>query len=87
MIANIQGSPLVFRYVAAIPVYIALAYLLSFASNWKQAAAIGGATYAVYDFTNYATIKNYTLSFALQDTAWGATLFAIVYKLMISFGI
>ncbi len=82
MIMQIQGSPLVFRYAAAIPVYLALAYLLTLASNWRQAALIGGATYAVYDFTNYATLKDYTLGFALQDTAWGAILFAAVYKIM-----
>ena len=81
MIMQIQGSPLVFRYAAAIPVYIALAYLLTLASNWRHAALIGGATYAVYDFTNYASLKNYTLSFALQDVAWGAILFGLVYTI------
>ncbi len=87
MIMQIQGSPLVFRLVAAIPVYLALAYLLTLASNWRQAALIGGATYAVYDFTNYATLKDYTLSFALQDTTWGAILFGLVYKLKTYLGI
>jgi uncharacterized membrane protein len=80
MVQAIQGSPLVFRYAAAIPVYLALGYLLSLASSWKEAALIGGATYAVYDFTNYATLKNFTLKFALQDTLWGATLFGISYS-------
>ncbi len=80
MVQAIQGSSLVFRYAGAIPVYLALGYLLSLASSWKEAALIGGATYAVYDFTNYATLKNYTLKFALQDTLWGATLFGISYS-------
>ena len=81
MIQAIQGSPLVFRYAAAIPVYLALAYLLTLATSWRSAAAIGAATYAVYDFTNYASLKNYTLKFALQDTAWGSILFALTYLL------
>ncbi len=81
MIQAIQGSPLVFRYLAAVPVYLALAYLLNLANSWKQAAAIGAATYAVYDFTNYASLKNYTLSFALRDTIWGGVLFALTYLL------
>ena len=79
MIQSIQGSPIVFRYVAAIPVYLALSYLIGLASSWREAAAIGAATYAVYDFTNYATIKNYTLPFALQDTAWGSLLFGLTW--------
>ncbi len=79
MIQAIQGSPLVFRYIAAVPVYFALAYLLNLASSWREAAAIGAATYAVYDFTNYASLKNYTLSFALQDTVWGGVLFALTW--------
>ena len=79
MIQKIQGSALEFKLWPAVPVYLALSYLLNLATNWKQAALIGGATYAVYDFTNLATLKDYTLSFAIQDTLWGATLFAIVY--------
>ena len=79
MIQAIQGSALTFRYAAAIPVYLALSYLLNLASTWQSAAAIGAATYAVYDFTNYASLKNYTLAFALQDTAWGSILFALTW--------
>ena len=79
MIQKIQGSALEFKLWAAIPVYLALSYLLNLATNWKQAALIGGATYAVYDFTNLATLKDYTVAFAIQDTLWGAALFALVY--------
>ena len=79
MIQKIQGSPLEFKLWPAVPVYLALSYLLNLATNWKQAALIGGATYAVYDFTNLATLKDYTFAFGIQDTLWGATLFSIVY--------
>ncbi len=87
MIQAIQGSPLVFRYVAAVPVYIALAYLIGLATSWKQAAAIGAATYAVYDFTNYATLKNYTIEFALRDTAWGGVLFTLTWLALNKLGV
>jgi uncharacterized membrane protein len=87
MIQAIQGSPLVFRLIAAVPVYLALAYLLNLANSWKQAAAIGAATYAVYDFTNYASLKNYTLSFALQETAWGSILFALTWLALNKLGL
>lgn len=80
MVTQIQGSTLKFRLAAAIPVYLALGYLLTFAGSASQAAMLGAATYAVYDFTNYATLRDYTLTFALIDTAWGGTLFALTYK-------
>ncbi len=43
---------------------------------------MGAATYAVYDFTNLATLKNYDFSFAVVDTLWGGVLFAIVRFLL-----
>lgn len=82
MVSSIQGSALQFRLLAALPVYLALGYLLTLAGSVQQAALLGAATYAVYDFTNYATLKGYTLQFALIDTAWGGTLFGIAYKLL-----
>ena len=86
MIQAIQGSPLVFRYVAAIPVYLALAYLLTLAKSWKSAALIGGATYAVYDFTTHALLTNYDWRFALADTVWGGILFGLTHLALVSFG-
>ena len=79
MIQAIQGSPVEFRMWAAVPVYLALAYLITLADSPTKAAAIGGATYAVYDFTNLATLKNYTVPFAIQDTLWGAILFGLTF--------
>jgi uncharacterized membrane protein len=64
---------------AVIPVYLALAYLMKFANSVKEAFILGSLTYAVYDFTNYATLSNYPLSFALLDTVWGGVLFGLVY--------
>jgi uncharacterized membrane protein len=39
---------------------------------------VGVVIYGVYDSTNYATLSNYTASFALKDTLWGGILFASV---------
>ena len=86
LIRKIQGgAAMQFRLWAAVPVYVALGYLLTIAqslpgASWRHAALIGAATYAVYDFTNLAAFKNYTIQFALQDTLWGATLMAIAFK-------
>ena len=39
---------------------------------------IGFLIYGIYNFTNYATIKNYTIKTTLIDTLWGTILFGIV---------
>ena len=81
MVSSIQGSPLRFRAWAAIPVYIALGYLLLQQKSVQSAAASGAAVYAVYDFTNLAIFDKYPLSFAIQDTLWGGVLFSLAYLL------
>lgn len=72
----VQGSPLQFRYEPGIIVYAALAYLVLQTESAIEAFKYGAATYAVYDFTNLATLKQYDLQFALMDTLWGGILFA-----------
>ena len=78
MIKRIQGVPLEMRWAAAPPIYLALAFLVQKAASTPEAFAIGLATYAVYDFTNYATLAKYDLSFAVADSVWGGVLFSIV---------
>ena len=84
MFQAIQGSPVTFNYVAAAIVYVALAYLVTMPGidSAAKAAALGAATYAVYDFTNLAIFRNYTIKFAMIDTAWGGALFAIVHTIL-----
>jgi hypothetical protein len=84
MVQRIQGgAPFQMRWEAAPPVYLALAYLLTKAGSTLDAFLIGLATYAVYDFTNLATLAKYELSFAVADSLWGGTLFAIVREVAI----
>jgi len=83
MFTKIQGSrALAMRLWAAPIVYAALAYLLVQMKSLKEAAASGVAVYAVYDFTNLLTFKDYNLSFAIQDTLWGGVLFSIAYSIL-----
>jgi uncharacterized membrane protein len=83
MTAKIQGSPVVFRYGAAVVVYLAMAYLLdTFATSVGEAFALGLGTYAVYDFTNYALLKDYDVRFAVADSVWGGVLFSMAYSVM-----
>ena len=88
MIKKIQGgAPMELRWGAAVPVYFALAYLIQVADSTLQAGLIGLSTYAVYDFTNLATLKNYSLEFAVADSLWGGILFMIVRELGLRLGL
>jgi len=82
MVAGIQGSPLRFRLWSAIPVYLALGYLLLQQKSVQGAAIAGLCVYAVYEYTNYAIFDKYPLSFVIQDTLWGGVLFGLAYWLL-----
>jgi uncharacterized membrane protein len=49
--------------------------------DWTRAAMLGAAfgffAYATYDLTNLATLKNWPLSLALADMAWGSFVTAL----------
>lgn len=77
LVLRIQGSDLKLRYAPALVVYLALAYLVTKTETPMEAFKVGVAVYAVYDFTNYAMFKNYTLSFAIMDSIWGGILMAM----------
>jgi uncharacterized membrane protein len=82
MYNNIQGE-LKVRYWSAALCYIFLGILLyHFILKPKkpvsEAFLLGLCVYGVYDSTNYALLKKYSLKVAIMDTLWGGTLFAIV---------
>jgi len=58
-----------------IPVAI-MYFVLSRPKDLKAAAidgaVLGVAMYGLYDLTNYATLKGWTLEMAVTDTLWGA---------------
>ena len=87
MILSIQGSPVVLNYWAAAVVYLALAFLLLQMKSPLEAFYFGTATYAVYDFTNLATLKNYDVKFALADSLWGGILFYIAHTVLEKIGL
>jgi uncharacterized membrane protein len=83
MFSDIQGGRSIhMRLWPAVVVYIALAYLLLLQTSAKGAFLSGAAVYAVYDFTNMAVFKDYTLGIAVADTLWGGVLFTIAYLLV-----
>ena len=85
VIRGIQGSAIKLRFAPAILVYIAIAYLVLKCSSPTEAALTGMAAYAIYDFTNYSTLTNYPLAFAVSDTLWGGALFWLIFTVRSSF--
>jgi uncharacterized membrane protein len=79
MIRDIQGSTLVLNPIPAIIVYLAIGFLATIPTTPVESFGLGAATYAVYDFTNLATLKKYQPLFALADTFWGGVLFTLVF--------
>lgn len=83
LFSKIQGGrPVQMRLWPAVIVYIALAFLLLKQTSVFEAALSGSAVYAVYDFTNLAVFKDYTLEFAIADSIWGGVLFAISFAIL-----
>jgi uncharacterized membrane protein len=76
MVEKIQGSPLQFNLWPSQIVYLAMAYLLTRTKTPSDAFLLGLCVYAVYDFTNLATLNNYSPYFAIADSLWGGILFA-----------
>ena len=79
MIQKIQGSPISIRIFPSILVYVFMAYLLTIPKSYGEAFLMGAAVYGVYDATNYATIKNYSPTFAIADTTWGGILMSTAW--------
>jgi uncharacterized membrane protein len=78
------------NWTAAVVFYlIYIAGILFFAvrpaldhNSWRQAAALGALfgffTYATYDLTNLATIKNWPMIIVIVDILWGVCLCGVV---------
>jgi uncharacterized membrane protein len=82
MFRKIQGSSIQVVWWAALVVYVALAYLLLQTKEPSEAFGLGLATYAVYDFTNLATLRDYEPLFAVVDSLWGGVLFYIARSVL-----
>ncbi len=82
MLIKIQGSGVNLNWWAAGIVYFAMAFLVLQTKTPQQAFYYGVATYAVYDFTNLATLKQYDPKFAVADSIWGGILFCITRSVL-----
>lgn len=89
-VKSIQGSDIKINIIATGLVYVVLIYGLNYFiikrnKSVKEAALLGFFVYAVYELTNYALFKNWSVITVIIDTLWGGILFglttAIVYKI------
>jgi uncharacterized membrane protein len=89
-IKRVQGTPMEFNLFGAIMCYIFLIFGINYfiirpKKSIKDAFLLGLVIYAVYEFTNYAVLKNWPLLLVVMDTLWGGVLFAsttfIMYEL------
>jgi len=82
MVERIQGRTMEVRFLAAIPVYLGMAYLLLQTKSYTEAALYGLSVFAVYDMTNYAVFREYSANIALTDIVWGSILFTFTRYLL-----
>lgn len=99
-LARLNGDSIDVDKVAAAIVYfiMVLAFVVflapiiasaSWAESLLKAAFFGLVIYGVYDFTNMATLRDYSWTLSLVDMAWGGFLFAVtatVLKLCTQWG-
>lgn len=85
---NWTAAALFYLFYAAGLVFFAVQPALR-GHSWRIAllngAALGFIAYGTYDFTNLATIRNWSLALTLADLAWGTVLSALVATLAYTF--
>ena len=80
-IQDIQGSKIEFKFLGAVLCYIFLIYGLNYfiikpRKTVSEAFLLGLVIYGVYETTNYALFKNWSMITVIIDTLWGGLLFA-----------
>ena len=89
-IARIQGKPIELNMIGVLLCYTFLIFGFNYFIVQKQQSVLdafflGLVIYAVYEFTNYALLANWSILTVIMDTLWGGVLFAttafIVFKI------
>jgi len=86
MVKGIQKDDMKINMFGAIGSYLLLIlvlykFIIVERKSPSDAFLLGFCIYGVFDFTNIAIFKNYSLLPALLDTLWGGVLFYIVTKI------
>jgi uncharacterized membrane protein len=88
---NVQKSPLKFRLTGALLVYVLLIlgmyyFIIKDKKSLQEAFLFGVLIYGVYDFTNYATLQNWSIKYSIMDMFLGGTMTTvsafIIYELL-----
>jgi uncharacterized membrane protein len=80
-IQRVQGSPIKVNYLGAALCYIFLIvginyFIIKPRKSVSDAFLLGIVIYGVYETTNYALLKNWSIWTVIIDTLWGGLLFA-----------
>lgn len=80
-IKAIQGSPIKMNYLGAAICYVFLIvginyFIIKSRKSVSDAFLLGIIIYGVYETTNYALFKNWSILTVIIDTLWGGLLFA-----------
>ncbi len=80
-IQNVQGSDLKMNLLGAALCYVFLIvginyFIIKPKKSINEAFLLGLVIYGVYETTNYALFKNWSLATVFIDTLWGGVLFA-----------
>jgi uncharacterized membrane protein len=81
-IIKVQRVVMEFRIEGAILCYLAIVlginyFIIQPKRSPMDAFLLGLMVYAIYDTTNYATLKKWSPYLAAMDSIWGGTLFAL----------
>ena len=81
-VVNIQRVVMQVKPIPAIFVYLLLVFVINYFIIQKnrsplEAFLLGLCIYGIYEGTNYAMFKKWTLQVALMDTLWGGILFGL----------
>ena len=83
LIKTVQGSAVELRIVPALLVYVLIPLAVTFfaimpsetmSEAVTRGAALGTSMYGLYDLTNLASLKGWTVAMAVTDTLWGTVL-------------
>lgn len=81
-IQKVQGSPMKVNYLGVALCYILLIaglnyFIIKPRKSVSDAFLLGLVIYGVYETTNYALLKNWSIITVIIDTLWGGILFAL----------
>jgi len=81
-IKKVQGSPVSVNFLAIVICYIFLIiginyFIIKPKRSVQDAFLLGLVIYGVYETTNWALLKNWSVITVIIDTLWGGTLFAL----------